>query len=253
MAAEYGDDLQIIFVESQRRVDEDGVEAFIWDHKWMGTSAMWTNEAPFNTGSSGIPNFALLSNEGEILLMGHPGAMHSKIEDAIDGEIKKATAIPEGTPKALKKAWKAFMKKDYGKAVAEARKVEAKGGEDGEAATVAIGTFIDHVEKKLGRADWMIENGYLVEAQDFVKKLSKQIKGIDEVVEKQTELTTKFESEELKPEMAAAQALSKLVNALAEDGFDDKLVKKLRKFVKKNEATKAAARAKHLADISEKA
>lgn len=234
-------------------MEPEGIEAFIWDHKWMGTTAMWTGEAPFNTGAPGLPNCVLLSNEGEVLLMGHPGSMHSKIEEAVEAEIKKAKAIPEGTPKALKKAWKAFMKKDYGKAVAEARKVEAKGGEDGEAATQAIGTFVERVEKELGRADWMVQNGYLVEAQAFIKKLSKQINGIADVVERQTEITDELASEDLKPEMAAAQALEKLVKALSEDGFDDKLVKKLRKFVEKNEATKAAARAQHLVDISSKA
>jgi len=252
MAAEYGDDLQIIFVESQGHTIEEA-EAFAWDHKWMGTTAMWTAERPFSTGAKGIPNFALLSNTGEVLLMGNPLAMHSKIEEAIDAEIKKANAIPEGTHKALKKAWKSFTKKDFGKAVAEARKVEAKGGEAGEEATQAIATFIERVEGELGRADWMIQNGYLTEAQAFIKKLSKKTKGIADVEERQTEITTELASDDLKPEMAAAQSLSKLIKALSEDGWDEKLVKKLRKFVEKNDATKAAKRAQHLVDISSKA
>ena len=252
MAAEYGDDIQVIFVESQRRMGADGVEAFIWDHKWMGTSAMWTGEAPVRTGARGLPNFALLSSDGELLLTGHPGSMHGKIEDAIAADLKKANAIPEGTPKALKKAWKAAMKGDYGKAVAEARKIEAKGGADGEGASAAITTFIGKVEAELARADWMVQNGYLAEAQEFLKKLSKRIKGIEDVAEKANELNGHFTSEDNAAELAASVELSKLINKLAEDGFDDKLVKKLNKFVKKNEATKAAERAAHLAKISEK-
>ena len=251
MAAEYGDDLQIIFVESQGHSSEEA-EAFAWDHKWMGTSAMWTTEAPFRTGSKGIPNFALLSNEGEVLLMGNPLSMGKQIEEAIDAEIKKANAIPEDTPKSLKKAWKAFVKGDYGKAVAEARKVEAKGGADGEEATAAIDVFIERVEDELGRANWMIENGYLVEAQKFMKDLSKRTKGIAEVAEESTEIGAKLDSDDLKAELTAAQALSKLIDKLAEGGYDDKLIKKLEKFVKKNEATKAAKRAQHLVDISSK-
>lgn len=252
MAEEYGDDLQILFVESQGSSEEEA-EAFAWDRKWMGTSAMWTTEAPFRTGSGGLPNFALLSNEGEVLLMGNPLSMGKQIEEAIDAEIKKANAIPEDTPKALKKAWKAFVKGDYGKAVAEARKVEAKGGADGEEATAAIDIFVERVEDELGRANWMLENGYLVEAQKFMKDLSKQIKGITEVAEQTTEITGKIDSPDLKPELTAAQSLSKLINAIAEEGFDEKLVKKLEKFVKKNEATKAAERAQRLVELSKKA
>ena len=98
----------------------------------------------------------------------------------------------------------------------------------------------------------MIENGYLVEAQKFMKDLSKRTKGIAEVAEESTEIGAKLDSDDLKAELTAAQALSKLIDKLAEGGYDDKLIKKLEKFVKKNEATKAAKRAQHLVDISSK-
>ena len=105
----YGDDLQVIFVESQGASEEKAI-GFAYGRKWMGNQAMWTRERPVQVPGRGLPKFALLSAEGELLLQGNPLSMKKKIEQAIDGEIKKAKSAPSGTPKSLSKAWKAFGK-----------------------------------------------------------------------------------------------------------------------------------------------
>ncbi|MEM7515634.1 MAG: hypothetical protein AAF368_01740 [Planctomycetota bacterium] len=249
MAREFGDDLTIIFVESQG-TPPDATETFVWNHKWMGTSAMWTHEAPLRTGSNGLPNFALLSNTGEVLLKGHPMSMHKDIVEAVEGEIAKSKKAPEGTPKALKKAYKAWAKGDFAKAVAEARKVEAKGGEDGEAAATTVSTFIAGIEAKFARVDWMLENNYLVQSEELYNTLVKSTKGLEDVAEKAAALEETFGAKDLKDEMSAAKSLARIESKLEEEGFDDKLVKQLEKFVKKNADFKAGSRAKYLLGLA---
>jgi len=251
MAREYGDDLGLLFVECQGAT-RDKQEAFAWKQKWMGTQAMWTTERPFSTGARGLPNFALLSSEGEVLLMGNPLAMHKKIEEAIEKEIAKSSKAPDDSPKSLKSTWKAFGKGNYGKAVAAARKIVDKGGDDAEAAVAAIATIEARAAAKLDRVDRMIETGFVLEANAAVKGLAKSMSGL-EAAERAASIEERLGSDQLKKEMEAAKALSKLEKALNEDGFEPKLVKQLEKLAGKHSGTKAASRAQHLAALAESA
>src|SRR5437867_2081008 len=99
-SAEYGDDVNVLLVEVQGTPPLD-TEAFILKQKWMGTRAMWTNEAPFNNGLSGIPACALISPEGEILFSGYTGDIGGKVKDAIAEMLKKKGRGPEGVPAAV--------------------------------------------------------------------------------------------------------------------------------------------------------
>ena len=248
-ARELGDDFALIFVESQGHTIQEA-EAMAWDRKWMGTHAMWTTEAPFRTEGNGLPSFALLNNEGEIILSGNPLAMKKDIEEAIDAEIAKSKQAPEGTPKSLKKAWKSFAKGDYAKAVAAAQKVVDKGGEDSEDAQVTVDTFVKRVESEFGRVEWMLDNGYLIEAKDVLKALGKATKGLAAVNEQKTALQSRLDAPELEDELDAAKGLVRIEKGLYEDGFGDKTAKTLERFIKKNSGTKAAERAQHLLQLA---
>lgn len=248
MSHEYGDKLGIVLVESQGASASDA-EKFAWKKKWMGSSVMWTGERPFDTGAKGIPNFALLSNEGKVLMMGNPLSMHGKIVDAIDAEIEKSMSAPEGTPKSLKKAYATFAKGKYAKAIADIRKVAAKGGDGAEDAEALAKEFITRIEAKFARVDWLLEHAYLVEAEEMFDGLVKSTKGLEEAAEKTTSLKETFASDEMKVEMKAAKAFAKLEGKLMEDGLDEKLIKKVAKFVKGNSDAKVAKRAQHLISL----
>ena len=248
MANEYGDSLGIILVESQGAT-QLAADKFAWNKKWMGTGVMWTTESPFNTGSRSLPNFALLSNEGKVLMMGNPLAMHGKMKDAIDAEIEKAMSAPKGTPKALKKAYSSFAKGKYAKAIADLRKIAMKGGDDAEDAEALAKAFITRLEGKFTRVEWLLEKAYLVEAEAMLKDLAKSTKGIEEVAEKTASLTETFAAADMKDEMKAAKAYAKLEEKLMESGLDEKLIKKLAKFADKNSSMKVAKRAQHLVSL----
>ncbi len=248
MSREYGDNLGIILVESQGATPA-AAEKFAWERKWMGTNAMWTSESPFNTGSRGLPNFALLSNEGKVLLMGNSNAMHGKIADAIELEIERAQGAPDGSPKSLKKAYSNFAKGKYAKAVAEARKVAAKGGADSEDAEALAKEFITRIEGKFDRVQFLMDQAYLVRAESMLKDLTKAAKGLEEVAEKIATLEAAFAAESMKDEMKAAKAFAKLEEKLMESGLDEKILKKIAKFAEKNSSMKVAKRAKHLVSL----
>ena len=80
MQEKFGDDVQFIFVESQNH-GMDEVENMILKKAWFSDHAMWTTEAPFQTGASTIPHTVVLGNDGEVLFNNSP--VESKIEDLL--------------------------------------------------------------------------------------------------------------------------------------------------------------------------
>jgi hypothetical protein len=248
LAEEYGDSLGIILVESQGATQTEA-EKFAWGKKWMGTGAMWTCERPFDTGAGGLPNFALLSNEGKVLLMGNPLAMHGQITEAIEAEIEKAMDAPEGTPKDLKKAYGTFAKGKHAKAIEDLRKIALKGGEGAEDAENHAKLLIARVEAKFARVDWLLENAYLIEAETAFEGLVKSTKGLEEVAEKTAALQATMDADDMKEEMKAAKAFAKLEEKLMEEGLDEKLLKKIAKFAESNADRKVTKRAQHLISL----
>lgn len=248
-AREYGDDLTVLFVECQGS-NETAAEKFAYGKKWMGTPAMWTSERPFDTGAKGIPNFALLSADGELLMKGNPMAMHSKIMDAIDQEIANAKGLPKDAPKSLKKAYKAFAKGDYAKSIEAAQKVVDGGDEDAASAEQTLKSFQSRLDGKFKRVDWMLQNAYLVEAEDFYESLAKGVKGLEAYEERVTSLEETFDADGMKDEIKAAKSFAKLQLKLQADGLDAKHVKTLEKFVEKNAETKIVKRAQALLDLA---
>lgn len=250
-AAEYGDDLVVIFVEVQGATASEA-ERFAWDRKWMGTNAMWTSERPFNTGAKGIPNFALLSADGEIIMKGHPGSMHSKIMDAIDNEIANAKKGPKDAPKSLKSAYKSFAKLDYAKAMAAAEKVAGSEGEDAAAGAELAKVFQKDIEAQFKRIDWMLENAYLIEAEDLFESLEKGVKGLASFDEQVAKLGETFKSDEMKTDLKVAKSYAKIEGKLAEDGLDEKALKKLDKFIEKNADARVVTRGKAILKLAGK-
>ncbi len=244
-AEEYGDDLVVLFVEVQG-ASSTQAERFAYDRKWMGTNAMWTSERVFSTGAKGIPNFALLSADGELIMKGHPGSMHSKIMDAIDNEIASAKKGPKDAPKALKSAYKAFAKADYTKAIAAAEKVASSEGDDAAAGAELAKRFKKDVDAKFARVDWMLKNAYLLEAEELFESLEKSVKGLASFEERVTTLGETFDSAEMKADLKLAKSYAKIEGKLAEDGLDEKVLKKLDKFIKKNSDARVVARGKAL-------
>ncbi len=248
---EYGDDLQVLFVECQG-ADLETSEAFAWRQKWMGTQAMWTVERPMDPKGSGLPAFALLDVEGNVLLEGNPLEQKKAIEEAIAEQVKKATAAPAGTPPQLAKAWARFAKGDVAAALAECDKL----GTDvmlNEPAKVLRATMVERTQARIARGRWMLANGYLVEASAHFADLAKDVKGATELETEVAGELVRLQKPDapLAAELEASKALASLQQKMAKDkAFDDGNVKALQKLSEKHAGTKAAARAAQLAKLA---
>lgn len=240
-AEQYGDDLAVVFVEVQGASPEKA-ERFAWDQKWMGTNAIWTTERPFRTGSPGIPNFALLSSTGEVLMKGHPGQMHKQIIEAIDAEIEVRKNGPAGAPKSVKKHYKSLAKGKYAKALAGAQELVAENGEDAGPARVLVAEVTARVDRSLARVDTLLNEGMVLEAEELFESLAKGLKGSDAHAAAIDALRNSVEG----ADQSAAKKLTKIVTALEEDGPGDAQVAKLAKFVKRNGDGPVGARARRL-------
>lgn len=236
---EYGDDLAVVFVESQGTSVPD-TERFVMKMRWFGTRAMWTPERPFDSGSNGLPNYVLLGADGRVLQKG--SMMSSQDHDLIAEEIRRAKGAPDGTDKALVGAWKDFAKGKYDAAIQAAREVAEKKPELAEAANAAVATFEQRVGSQLRRVEWMMDHGYPAEAQDRLDALTKGLAHHEELLARARELEARFDTPEMKRELEADKKLSRSLEKLFEDGRDEKLFEKLSKSAEEFAGTHVAER-----------
>lgn len=249
LQAEYGDVLQVIFVESQGAT-ADAAERFILDRKWMGSTAMWTSERPFSTGTGGLPSCVLLDQDGVVLESGLNSRIGGRLEDHIEAYVKNGKKFPKDRPKALKKAWTYAKKGKLADALDECAELEAEGGEVGSAATELKGEIEAGVASRFQAIEWMLANGYPLDAEASLEELAETVDEHEAWTARCEELTATLESEAMEAELDAAKALAKVEAKLYEEGRDDKLAKKLSKLAEDHAGTKVAARASHLAKIA---
>jgi len=249
LQAELGDDLAVLFVESQG-ADDDKAEAFAWRQKWMGTQAMWTTERPFSVEGSGLPKFALLDVEGNLILSGNPLAMKKQIEEAIAAEIKKAKAPPAGTPPMLARPWATFVKGDIAAALAACDKL----GTDvllNEPARTLRNEMVARTEARLARAQWMADNGQASEALGQLEGLARDVKGAFELEPRVANELARLRAPERAAELEASRALSALQQKMIKDKpFEEANAKALAKLAQKHAGTKAGERAARLARLA---
>ncbi len=185
------------------------------------------------------------ASDGTVLLTGNPLEKEKQIKALIAAEIEKGKTAPPGTPKALAKAWSTFLKGDVAGAVTECDKLgtdEAKGARE---------EFLGRVQSKLVRASWLIDNGFLVQADALVAQLEKGTKGVPDLTANIAELTQALASDAASMEREAAKAVSSLHEKIAkEKPFDEGNVKKAKAIAEKFKGTKSGERAQHFVELS---
>jgi hypothetical protein len=234
----YGDDVQVIFVESQGHSRED-YESFAWRNKWMGNNAIWTDERPIPTVGQGLPETALIGNDGKVIMQGYPGDFGKKFEAAVEAEIKKSKSPPAGTSDAMKPAWTAYLKGDLAGALAECDKVgtdEAKGARE---------EFLSKAKRQISRVKWLVDNGYMADAEKMAGDLSKGVKGNADLEKLVADQMTRINSPDMATEKEAEKAIANFVKEIAKKKpFDPANVKKAESL------DKAGGRAAHIAELA---
>jgi hypothetical protein len=247
---EYGDALQVIFVESQGHGAEE-IERYGFERKWFGGLAMWTSERPVRNSSSGLPSFVLLDVDGRPILQGSSIRLASQMEEAIAAEVLKVRRGPEDAPKDLKDAARSLLRGRFGDAVAEAEKVVQKtdDAELAEAARGVIAAANSRARASAERVGRLIDEGSYLRAEELLGVLEKAVDGVDALEELVPPLQARLDDDALEGEQKAEKALRKLELVLAKKGDDAVPPRALTKLAEKHAGTKAAARASHLAAL----
>jgi hypothetical protein len=251
---EYGDDLQVIFAESQN----SGYEKSIADalkYGWLTHDVIWSSDYLFSTGSKGLPSFALLDAEGRVVLKGSSSDLKGKMEDEIERMVQELKAGPADMPKAVAKIYSELNKGGHAKALIAAEKLKAKpGSKDTEmvlsATESAIANIHANLDSQLARADWLLQNGYPTQAKELVSNLLKGVKDNADMTAKVEASLAKFEGEEIAAQLAADKDLSKLQNKLFADKNGEKVSDKLLKLAEENASNPIGKRARILAGVA---
>lgn len=250
LQAQYGEDLQVLFVESQDSTDIEA-ERFALDQGWLGGRAMWTSERPLDTGLPSLPSSVLLSAEGEVLVVGMNWAIHNKVVDALQALSKDKNRLPPEAPRRLKKPWIAFKHGKLAKALEELRAIAGKPGELGDAAVAMTQRIEASLDSRLSGAAWLLDHGYPNEAQQELDQLTDDVAGLEHASKRCDELRARLEADAFGAEFEASKALAKLEKTLFKSGASPKLAKRFTKLAAEYPGTHVAERATHDAELIE--
>ncbi|MCP4770759.1 MAG: hypothetical protein GY879_05045 [Planctomycetes bacterium] len=254
MKEEYGDDLQIIFVHAQRATFEQSVN-FALEREWLQHDVIWTSDYIFSTGGGGLPSFALLDAQGQVILKGSSNSLKGKMEDEIERMVRESGNGPADVPSSVAKVYKELGKGNHAKALVLAEKLKVKPGSKDTAVVLAateaaITNIHDDLDGQLKRADWLLENGYPIRAEDLVKGLVKGVKGNDTMTTKVKGGLAKFVGEEVEAQLAADKSLTKLANKMFSDGSGEKVGDKIVDIANENISNPIGKRAVMLARVA---
>jgi len=249
MQNELGDDLQVIFVESQNHTIEEA-EQLALQKKWFSDRAIWTTERPFEFGDGGLPHTVLLGNDGQVLYNGSPS---SAVDELVAEQIKLAKKGPKGLSPACAKAWQDFEKGSWAAAIKSLDAVQQ--GPEMDAAKKLSASLSARAAAKVSYLAWLIDNSEIERADKLALQYAKAVTGDEKLEAKVKDLTAKLASPEIATEREASKALGKVEARIAKDGLDSKstpaIVKALNGVSEKFPNTVAAKRAGHLAKLAQ--
>lgn len=168
---------------------------------------------------SGIPHAVLIDPTGTVVWRGHPGSLaDGTIEQHLDGALE----LPLWKwPEPAKKARQAVQKRQYAKALEEARAL----GEDGAKYATAIEAVVKgkaaSLDKAAKSADW-----FTVEERG--KELEKELAGLPELEQIKAVLAQLKSDKQAQAVLAAQKEVRKLMSGKIKKGDIPKIEKKLK-------------------------
>lgn len=240
---EFGEDLQVLFVESQGATPDEAA-SFVLKQRWLGGRSMWTSEAPCSTGMGTLPSAVLLSSEGKVLYKGNPLDAHKEIVRLISEDVKAQRDPPADSPKPLKAAWSAFGKGKLAEALKLVDQIPEKDRAAlGDAWAETRAEIVAWTTRAVDRARRNLDQGYPDECADQLEKLSKACEGQAELKKPVDELKARLASKEGSAEREAAKVVGRLEAKYFESGGEEAARKDLERVAAKFAGTKVAARA----------
>jgi hypothetical protein len=199
--------------------------------------------------SGGLPHAAMIGVDGTVLWHGHPLSGMKKIEELVDGELKKIKTGWGKSPEIKKARMLMYSKGQLGEAGkildAAEQSVKPEAKDDFDAAKAELLVRYE-AEKKSVSA--LMAEGRFADAFKNAQDLVKNTKGNAEWEKEAAGLLEAFKTPENDKELKADQALMKIVNAWGDKAPGEDAATGLKSFAKKNDGTKAAERAKAFAE-----
>lgn len=249
---QYGDRLQVLFVESQGASSAEAA-AFALKQKWLGGLGIWSIEHPCDSGSPGLPSAVLLGGDGRVLFNGNPLDGHKEIMRLVDADNAARRSAPADTPKPLEPVWSAYAKGKIGEAF---KRLDALSPKDrttlGDAWQSTRDELMKRTQASIERAQWELDHGYPTRCATRLDGLAKACEGQAELKKSIDGVRARLASPEGAAEREAAKLLERLEAKFYESGGDDGPRKDLEKAVAKNGSTKVAERLRAVLAIGTK-
>ncbi len=246
---EYGESVQVLFVDLWSQPNE--ARAYALRRRWLASRAMWTDDSPFDARGLQVPTAVLLSERGEVVMAGNPLAQKRQLEQALEREVRVASAVPAGVPDGLRQAWVQYRQGKLGRAIELAsRELAAEDGVTANAAREAVQTFRQRGVSQIEWVERLLETGHFVRAGALATELGASVRGDRELEERLAEVVVRLDAPELKREREAAHALVEIENELLLEGPRAPTLERLERFLLDYEQTQAADRARQLYDVA---
>ncbi|MFO1053386.1 MAG: hypothetical protein U1F36_14325 [Planctomycetota bacterium] len=249
-----GDDLAVVFVESQGHPISE-VEKFAMKRGWLGGLSYWTTERTMAMQGNSLPHAILLDVEGRPILEGNPLSMSKQFEEALQAQLAIRRKGPAELPKDLRPIWVDVAHGRYSDAIAAAQKIVDRHRDDARSedlvkgATALMARARSAAEAAITRTGSMIDSGALMRADAAIDALVHGVDGIDDLESAVKSLRERMESDELAAERDAAKAFAKLERGMRDKGIDEATPRLLTRFAEKHRGTRTAERAAHLAAL----
>ncbi len=244
----FGDDLAVLFVESQGAT-RDEVESFAIARRWMGGRALWTAERPFEVSARSLPYFVLLGSDGRVIAMGDPLAAHKEIDRRVADEIGRREPAAREMTLAVRAAWSEYQRGRAADALAELRQLARAPGSE-EPAREALAELSARLERDVARAEWLRDHGYFDEARARIEGLRRSLRGDKAWTERLDRFMARFESPELAGEREAARWIGRAVAQFFYSGGDAASAEELIRLSRLHPSSLAATEARRLVELT---
>jgi hypothetical protein len=245
----FGDDLAVLFVESQGAT-RDEIEAFAITRRWMGGRALWTAERPFEVRARSLPYFVLLGSDGRVIAMGDPLAASKEIERRVADEIGRREPAAGESALPVRAAWSEYQRGRAAAALAGLRQL-ASAPESEESARAALAELSARLERDVARAEWLLDHGYFDEARARIERLRRSLRGDEAWMERLDRFMARFDSPELAGEREAARLIGRAVAQFFYSGGDAASAEELTRLANLHPSSLAATEARRLVALTQ--
>ena len=250
------DELAVLFVERSQMPYTEMLRA-VAIHRWLGSPALWTSDAPAGAEQLDAPCFVLLGRDQRPVLTGHPLTDQQKLDVAIRDAFEECRFGPADLPAEARAARQALQEGRYAKAFglpAAADRARARGDAAEADVLEAQARWIeDDIQLRFDSLHGMLFRGTSAAALPRLQALSKALEALpndNRLREVVTSSLAAWDCGEALVEVQASAKLMKLQGALYAKGPSDSLAASLRKFAAAEPGTHAAERATFLASIA---